>query len=89
MMIWKGKCNFDLIKETSSNNYWDKAYLGILRCYDKTKYQNKYRDSLMNSVQRIRDLGTLSLKWEVFINLFFLQGSWNPVEKGAERLYYP
>jgi NADPH-dependent 7-cyano-7-deazaguanine reductase QueF-like protein len=88
-MIWKGKGNFDLIKETSSNNYWDKAYLVILGCYDKTKYQNKYRDSLMNNVQRIRDLGTLSLKWEVLINLFFLQDSWNPVEKGAERLYYP
>lgn len=54
----------------------------------KTKYQNKYRDSVVDKVQRMRDLGTLSLKWEVFIK-FFPSGLSKPSKRGDRKIVRP
>ena len=46
---------------------------------------NKYRDSQLDNVQRVRDLETLSPKGDISINSFPL-GSENSVEEKMERL---
>ena len=46
---------------------------------------NKYRDSQLDSVQRVRDLGTLGHKWDGSLKSLS-SGSGNPVEKKAERV---